>query len=106
MVQPLRDITRQHHSDRVVERLQQQVAQLSRLLADNPLLQGRHLEDITVSQTPPFTRLEHKLDRTPVGYIITKLTTNLTRLQFISADDTILELDADGADFNGSLWVF
>lgn len=65
----------QHTGNQDVELLQQNTKRFVKVLEDNPLLDGRLIEDIDVPAAtlggPSAFRVEHKLDRLPRGWIVT-----------------------------------
>lgn len=74
------------------------------ILADNPLLQGRLIEDVSLSTAE--TLVPHKLGQAYRGWIITNISASATVYESSTAlTGSFLALKASGS-CTASLWVF
>lgn len=74
------------------------------ILADNPLLQGRLIEDVTLSTSPVL--VAHKLGRAYRGWFLVDNNANTTVYNSVTdLEESFLELVASGS-CTVSLWVF
>lgn len=63
---------REQFDDERLERLQERVRILEKRLADQPLQGASLIEDKAITTSP--TRVEHRLGRTPKGFVVAKAT--------------------------------
>ena len=83
-------------------KFQDNADQFNNQFRNNPLLDGRLIEDVRVTTTR--ASIEHKLGRTPIGYIIVKQNAD-ARVWYTSINDLFLVLDSS-ATVTIDLWVF
>lgn len=91
---------------RELNQVQTNVEQAVAEFIKNPLLDGRLIESVAL--TSSATRLEHKLGRTPRGYLIVKQDAAATVHDSIASEtspDLFLPLIAS-ANVTVSIWIF
>lgn len=87
-----------------VERLQDTIENVVNGLSASPIVSGQLLKDIEV--TTSAKRIEHKLGRAPLGFIVVKINANSVVFeQPETRPDLFLNLEASAAA-KVSLWVF
>lgn len=92
--------------DRELNQVQSNVAQAVSEFIKSPLLDGRLIEDLSL--TTSSTRIEHKLGRVPRGYLIVKRNANAQVYDTLSSEgspELFLPLTASG-NVTVSLWIF
>ena len=100
----IRPLEVQTTGDQDLELLMQNVKKFAKVLEDNPLLDGRLIEDVDLANAVNTT-IDHKLGRQPMGWIVTDHAGTGTLIYRISWDDKTLVLLAAAACTVG-LWVF
>jgi len=102
----IKPLEKQHTGDQDLELFQNNIKDFVKVLEDNPLLDGRFIEDIVFSGAVTVN-VQHKLDRKPRGWILTDLTGGLVDVARNVGDwnDKFLSLAASAA-CTISIWVF
>ena len=93
----------QHTGNQDVELLQQNIKKFAKVLEDNPLLDGRLLEDVALNAAAN-TDINHGLGRVPRGWILTDQSAAATVYR-VAWTTTTLTLLASGAT-TVDIWVF
>lgn len=92
--------------NRELNQVQSNVEQAVAEVIKNPLLNGRLIEDVALTTTA--SKIEHKLGRTPRGYLIVKRSANAQVYDSLASEgspDLFLPLTAS-ANVTVSLWIF
>lgn len=100
----MREFKRTNTSDQDLSQLQQRLGEFFQPLITNPLLDGVLITDVSLSSVE--TKVEHKLRRKPIGYIVVAKNADAN---VWTSDDKLstayLTLQASAA-VTVSLWVF
>lgn len=94
----------QHTGDQDLELAQQNIKRFVKVLEDNPVLDGRLIEDIDVPLPPATVEVEHKLDRQPRGWIVCDVDASTYVYRIAWNDKTIVIAGRAAATI--SIWVF
>lgn len=97
------ELETQQTGNQDVELLQQNVKKWTKILEDNPLLDGRLLEDIDLNAAAN-TNINHGLGRVPRGWVLTDQSAAATvyRVAWTNTTLTLLASAASTVD----IWVF
>lgn len=98
----LQPFKQEHFPDSTLRRLVSQLATWAGQFTNMPILQGRLIEDIAV--TTATVTIDHKLGRTPRGWIICKKNADARVWETASTSRTIT-LDSS-ATVTVSIWIF
>ena len=97
----MKNLQRLRTSDYKLERIQQNTLDFVNQFKDNPILTGIHLKNIEINTT---LNLEHKLNRLPIGYIVTRRSADSTVWDTEITSDVISLVSS--ASVTIDLWVF
>jgi hypothetical protein len=68
----IQNFQKDNFGDENLEQIQSNIQAFTSAISFIPIIKGRLIDDILISDTA-YTRIEHKLNRIPRGYIITKM---------------------------------
>lgn len=97
-----RELKEQHFTDADLSVMMSQLKEWAAQFKDIPFLDGRLLEDISVSTTA--TKFNHGLNREPRGWFVVKANANVNVWQ-TSQSKLFITLDASGSA-TVSIWIF
>jgi len=100
------ELEEQHTGNQDVELLQQNVKKWAKILEDNPLLDGRLIEDVEITAAALTIDVNHGLGRQPRGWIITDFTALAGTAIVRDAWDTNTITFTASAACDLDLWVF